>query len=73
MIWATALGVYFGAVYVTARKLWVPIILHLVINLCGIPSCFTASTQYPTIALITCLRAYLLLAVYGVHILKKKP
>lgn len=73
VIWATALGVYFGAVYVKTRKLWVPIILHLVINLCGIPYCFTTSTQYPTIALITCLSVYLLLAVYGVHILKKKP
>lgn len=70
-VWAAALGVYFGAVYVKTRNLWVPIILHLIINLCGIPFCFSTSNQYPTIALITCLTSYLLLAVYGVWILKE--
>ena len=69
--WATALGVYFGAVYVKTRNLWVPIILHLIINLCGIPFCFSTSNQYPTIALITCLVSYVSLAVYGVYIIRK--
>ena len=70
-VWATALGVYFGAVYVTSKNLWVPIILHLIINLCGIPFCFSTSNQYPTIALITCLISYILLGIYGVHIIRK--
>lgn len=70
-VWATALGIYFGAVYVVCKNLWVPIILHLVINLCGIPFCFSTSNQYPTIALITCLVSYILLAIYGVYILRK--
>lgn len=70
-VWATALGVYFGAVYVVSKNLWVPIILHLIINLCGIPFCFSTSNQYPTIALITCLVSYILLAIYGVYILRK--
>ncbi len=69
--WATALGVYLGAVYVVSKNLWVPIILHLIINLCGIPFCFSTSNQYPTIALITCLVSYILLAIYGVHIVRK--
>lgn len=71
-IWAAALGVYFGAVYVTSKNLWVPIILHLIINLCGIPFCFSTSTQYPIIALITSLVSYVSLAIYGVYILKKE-
>lgn len=70
-IWAAALGVYFGAVYVASKNLWVPIILHLIINLCGIPFCFSTSNQYPAIALITCLVSYVLLAIYGVHIIRK--
>ena len=70
-VWATALGIYFGAVYVASKNLWVPIILHLVINLCGIPFCFSTSNQYPTIALITCLVCYILLAIYGMYILRK--
>lgn len=70
-VWATALGVYFGAVYVVSKNLWVPIILHLTINLCGIPFCFSTSNQYPAIALITCLVSYILLAIYGVYIIRK--
>lgn len=71
VIWATALGVYFGAVYVVSKNLWVPILLHLVINLCGIPFCFSASNQYPPLALLTCLVSYLLLGIYGVHLMRK--
>ena len=71
-VWATALGVYFGAVYVVSKNLWVPIILHLIINLCGIPFCFSTSNQYPAIALVTCLVSYILLGIYGVHLVRKK-
>lgn len=71
-VWAIALGIYFGAVYVTSKNLWVPIILHLIINLCGIPFCFSTSNQYPTIALITCLVSYISLGIYGIHIIRKK-
>lgn len=70
-VWAAALGVYFGAVYVACRNLWIPIILHLIINLCGIPFCFSTSNRYPAIALITCLLSYILLAVYGLYIIRK--
>ena len=71
-VWATALGVYFGAVYVMSKNLWVPIILHLIVNLCGIPFCFSTSNQYPTIALVTCLVSYIFLGIYGVCIVRKK-
>lgn len=71
-VWATALGVYFGALYVKTRNLWVPIVLHFIVDLCGIPFCFSASNQYPTIALFACLISYTLLGVYGVYIVKKK-
>ena len=71
-VWAAALGVYFGAVYVKSKNLWVPIILHLIINLCGIPFCFSTSNQYPGIALVTCLVSYILLGIYGVYIVRKQ-
>ena len=71
-IWATALGVYFGAVYAKTRNLWIPIILHFIIDLCGIPFCFSKSNQYPTIALVTCLTVYLLLGIYGIYIIRNK-
>lgn len=71
-IWAAALGVYFGAVYVKTRNLWVPIILHTLIDLCGIPVCFTSSFEYPAIALIVSLISFVLLGVYGLYALKSK-
>ena len=72
-VWATALGVYLGAVYVQTRNLCVPIILHLIINLgAAIPFCFSTSNQYPTIALIICLVSYVLLGIYGVYIVREK-
>ncbi len=71
VVWATALGVYFGSVYVKTKNLWVPIILHFVINLVGIPFCFSTSNQYPTIALIACLVSYIILGIYGIRIIRK--
>lgn len=71
-VWATALGIYFGAVYVKTKNLWVPIILHLIVNLCGIPFCFSTSNQYPSIALAACLVSYILLGIYGVYIVREK-
>ena len=71
-VWATALGVYLGAVYIMSKNLWVPIILHFIINLCGIPFCFSTSNQYPIIALVTCLVSYIFLGIYGVRIVIKK-
>ena len=71
-VWATVLGIYFGAVYVKTKNLWVPIILHLIVNLCGIPFCFSTSNQYPSIALAACLVSYILLGIYGVYIVREK-
>ncbi|AEZ62206.1 CAAX amino terminal protease family [Streptococcus infantarius subsp. infantarius CJ18] len=67
-----ALGVNLGSVYVKTRNFWVPIVLHFVIDLCGIPFCFSTSNQYPQIALVTSLVAYVLLGVYGLLLLKNK-
>ena len=71
-IWATGLGVYFGSVYAKTRNLWVPIILHTVIDFCGIPVCFSTKTGYPDIALAVSLISFVLLGIYGIYILKRK-
>ncbi len=71
-IWATGLGVYFGSVYAKTRNLWVPIILHTIIDFCGIPVCFSAKTGYPDIALAVSLISFVFLGIYGIYILKYK-
>jgi len=65
-VWAAALGVYFGAVYVKTRNLWIPVVLHFIVDLCGIPFCFSKSNQYPAIGFVCCLLMYLLLGIYGI-------
>ena len=66
------IGALFGTVYVKTRNLWVPIILHFIVNVgTAIIFCFTTSIEYPIMALITCLVAYSGLGMYGISILKK--
>lgn len=71
-IWAAGLGVYFGAVYVKTRNLWVPTILHTVIDLCGIPFLFSTEGIYPDIALAVSLITFVLLGIYGLYVIRKK-
>ena len=73
VIWNISLGIYFGAVYVKTRNLWVTIILHFIVNVgAAIIFCFTTYIEYPTMALITCLVSYCGLGVYGISIIKKR-
>ena len=72
VVWATGLGVYFGAIYVKTRNLWVPIILHIIVDLCGIPVCFSSTSEYPDIALVVSLISFVLLGVYGIYVLRRK-
>lgn len=71
-IWATALGIYFGAIYVKTRNLWVPILLHFIIDLAGLPFCFSTSSSYPMLSLIVCLLSYGMLGWFGIRILGGK-
>lgn len=73
ILWAAALGVYFGAVYVRTRNLAAVMVLHAVIDFCGVPFCFSTSNQYPPIALAACVVCFGLLGVYGLMLLMKKP
>lgn len=69
VLWAAALGVYFGAVYVCTRNLTAVIVLHAVIDFCGIPFCFSTSNQYPPIALAACVACFGALGIYGLRMI----
>jgi len=72
VIWNIGLGIYFGTVYLKTRNLWVPIILHFIVNVgIAIIFCFTTSNKYPMMALLTCLVAYCGLGIYGISIIKR--
>lgn len=72
VIWTIAMGMYFGAIYKKTNNLWIPIILHFIINICALPYCFTNNTSYPMISLYIILPTYLILGIYSLYIIKKR-
>lgn len=71
LIWAVGLGIYLGAVYVKTKNLWLVCFFHFVIDLCGLPFCFSTQKAYPTGSAIIILLAFVLLGMYGVMLLRK--
>lgn len=72
VIWTSAMGMYFGAIYKKTDNLWIPIILHFIINICALPYCFTTNTSYPMVSLYIILPIYLILGIYSIYILKQR-
>ncbi len=70
VVWTIAMGMYFGAIYKKTNNLWLPIILHFIINVCALPYCFTTVTTYPKISLYIILPTYLLLGIYSLFIMR---
>ena len=46
VIWTIAMGIYFGTIYKKTNNLWLPIILHFIIDICALPYCFTTIQGY---------------------------
>lgn len=59
LIWTAMLGIYLGVVYKKTNNLWIPIILHTVIDFCGVPFCFTTVRAYPAATVIVIAAAFL--------------
>lgn len=72
VIWTIAMGMYFGIIYKKTNNLWLPIILHFIIDVCALPYCFTSITTYPNISLYIILPTYILLGIYSLYIMKEK-
>lgn len=69
IIWAVGLGIYLGAIYVRTKNLWLVAFFHTVIDLCGLPFCFSTQKVYPTISAIIVLITFLCFGIYGIFIL----
>lgn len=74
VIWNIGLGIYLGSIYYKTRNLWIPIIIHFIVNfMISIVYCFSISTSYPLIALITSLVVFTILGIFGIeNILKEE-
>ena len=71
VIWTIAMGVYFGVIYKKTENLWLPIILHFIIDICALPYCYTTMQGYSDISLYIILPTYILLGVYSLYAMKR--
>lgn len=72
ILWATGMGIYFGAIYVLTKNLWLVALFHFVVNLCGLPFNFSTQNSYPAISAIIVLITCFGLGMYGIHLLKNQ-
>ncbi len=72
VVWTVALGLYLGAIYKKTNNLWAPIILHMIIDFCAWPFCYSAKQPYPEISLWILLLVYCGVGIYGVWIMLKE-
>ncbi len=72
VVWTIGLGSYLGAIYKKTNNLWVPIVLHAVIDFCAWPFCFSTTPPYPEISLWILFIAYLGVGGYGFYIMSRK-
>lgn len=72
VIWTIAMGIYFGTIYKKTNNLWLPIIVHFIIDICALPYCFTTMQGYSNISLYMILPTYILLGIYSLYIMKRE-
>lgn len=72
LISTIGMGLYFGTIYKKTNNLWVPIILHAIIDICALPYCFTTFSGYKKRSLFWLLLIFFALGIYSVYIMKKK-
>lgn len=70
IVWAMGLGIYLGAIYVRTRNLWLVAFFHFIIDLCGLPFCFSTQRTYPEISAIIVLITFLGAGIYGIYLLR---
>jgi len=64
VIWTIGMGMFFGMVYKKTNNLWLPIIIHFLINVCALPYCFSSVKGYADLTLYIIMPVYILLGIY---------
>ena len=61
-----------GTIYRSSQNLWVPIIIHSLLDISAIPYCFTSNIRYANVTLIILIITYLALGCYSFVLLTKE-
>ena len=72
VVWTIGMGIFFGMVYKKTNNLWLPTIIHFLINVCALPYCFSSISGYANLTLYIIVPAYIMLGIYSFIELKKK-
>lgn len=73
VVWTIGMGIFFGMVYKKTHNLWLPIVIHFLINVCALPYCFSNISGYANLTLYIVVPAYIMLGIYSLIELKKAP
>lgn len=71
LISTVGMGFYFGTCYKKTKNIWVPVIMHALIDISALPYCFTQNMRYESITLGILLVTYSLLTLYCIFTLVK--
>lgn len=72
VVWTVGMGMFFGMVYKKTSNLWLPIIIHFLINVCALPYCFSGINGYANLTLYIVVPLYIILGIYSFMELKKE-
>lgn len=72
VVWTVGMGIFFGMVYKKISNLWLPIIIHFLINVCALPYCFSSISGYADLTLYIIVPVYIILGIYSFMELKKE-
>lgn len=70
VIWTIGMGLFFGMVYKKTNTLWLPIMLHFLIDVCALPYCFSSISGYADVTLYMIVPVYIILGIYSFMELK---
>ena len=72
VVWTVGMGMFFGMVYKKTGNLWLPVLIHFLINVCALPYCFSSISGYASLTLYIVVPVYIILGIYSFMELKKE-
>lgn len=72
VVWTVGMGIFFGMIYKKTGNLWLPVIVHFLINVCALPYCFSSIKGYADLTLYIIVPVYIILGIYSFIELRKE-
>lgn len=70
-IMTIGMGLFLGMLYKVTNNLWIPILMHILIDVSALPYCFTLNAGYPLFSLIILTILYTGLGIYSIKMIRE--